>query len=60
MVKDVVCGMEVDPADAPAKMEYAGALYYFCSEECKAAFSDDPDCYAGASGSEARSGSRTR
>jgi YHS domain-containing protein len=48
MVKDVVCGMEVDPAEAPARMEYDGATYYFCSEECKASFATEPSRYVGA------------
>ncbi len=33
--KDPVCGMEVDPKTAPAKSEYMGKAYYFCSPGCK-------------------------
>jgi YHS domain-containing protein len=42
---DVVCGMEVDPTDAPAQTERDGKLYYFCSEDCLRAFEEDPDRY---------------
>jgi Cu+-exporting ATPase len=30
-VKDPVCGMDVDPAQAKHKAEHAGRTYYFCS-----------------------------
>jgi Cu+-exporting ATPase len=46
MVKDVVCGMEIDPAKAPAKSEYQGTTYYFCSSSCKAKFDANPAQYA--------------
>ena len=45
MQTDVVCGMKVDPADAPAKSEYNGRTYYFCSNECKKRFEAEPDRY---------------
>src|SRR5262249_21210035 len=38
---DIVCGMEVDPTDAPAQAEYAGKVYYFCSNDCLREFEDD-------------------
>src|SRR3989442_525125 len=34
MIKDPVCGMEVDPETATAKTMYDGDRYYFCSESC--------------------------
>jgi Cu+-exporting ATPase len=37
--------MEVDERTAPARSEYAGDQYYFCSEECKKKFDADPDKY---------------
>ncbi len=43
MVKDVVCGMTVDPKTAAAKSEYSGQTYYFCSRGCKAAFDKNPE-----------------
>lgn len=42
METDVVCGMEVDPANAPASSHYNGTTYYFCCKECKAKFDADP------------------
>lgn len=44
-VKDPVCGMEVDPAKAAAKVEYKGKTYYFCAAACKKAFEKDPERY---------------
>ena len=34
MVKDPICGMEIDPAAAVAKRSIDGSDYYFCSEQC--------------------------
>ncbi len=42
MVKDPVCGMEVEPQTAPASTIYAGHVYYFCAEGCKNQFEQDP------------------
>ncbi len=47
MVKDPVCGMEVDEKKAAAKVEHMGKTYYFCSPGCKAAFEKDPHKYMG-------------
>ena len=44
-VKDLVCGMSVDPEVAQHKIEHAGDNYYFCSAGCKQKFSADPDHY---------------
>jgi len=44
--KDVVCGMQVDPAKAAGKSEYTGKTYYFCSPGCKAKFDAHPEQYA--------------
>ncbi len=46
MEKDVVCGMQVDPAKAAGKSEYNGRPYYFCSAACKAKFGASPQQYA--------------
>jgi Cu+-exporting ATPase len=48
MVKDPVCGMEIDPATAAGSSEYEGATYYFCAEACKTAFDAEPSKYVGA------------
>lgn len=45
MVKDPVCGMEVDPAQAAATAEYEGKTYYFCAPGCKIAFEREPEKY---------------
>ena len=45
MVKDVVCGMEVDEKKIQFKSEYEGKTYYFCSEMCKTNFEKDPAKY---------------
>jgi len=45
-VKDLVCGMEVDPQTAAAKEEYKGQTYYFCSHACHEKFKAEPDKYA--------------
>ena len=45
MVKDLVCGMEIDTKKAPAKSEYMGKTYYFCSLACKKAFDQNPAKY---------------
>lgn len=40
--KDPVCKMDVKIAAAAHTAEYLGKTYYFCSEDCKAAFLKDP------------------
>ncbi len=42
-VKDLVCGMDIDPATAAASVEYEGKIYYFCSESCHQRFVAAPD-----------------
>jgi YHS domain-containing protein len=46
MEKDVVCGMQVDPAKAAGTSQYNGKTYYFCSSACKAKFDADPAKFA--------------
>ncbi len=46
MEKDVVCGMQVDPAKAAAKSQYQGKTFYFCATECKTKFDANPAKYA--------------
>jgi YHS domain-containing protein len=45
MAIDPVCGMSVDEKTAPAKAEYHGKTYYFCSAECKDKFQAQPEKY---------------
>jgi Cu+-exporting ATPase len=42
---DLVCGMEVDPADSSFKTEVNGHDFYFCSAECKRRFDEHPQVY---------------
>ena len=46
MERDVVCGMDVDPAKAAATSEYKGKTYYFCAKACKNKFDAEPQKYA--------------
>lgn len=41
--RDPVCGMTIDPKTARFKSTYKGQVYYFCSEECKKDFDEDPE-----------------
>ena len=45
MEKDVVCGMQVDPAKTAGTSEYQGKTYYFCAKSCKARFDANPAQY---------------
>lgn len=42
---DPVCGMEVDPASAAAKIDYEGKTYFFCSAGCLETFIKEPSRY---------------
>jgi Cu+-exporting ATPase len=46
MVKDPVCGMNVDESKAAATAVYRGQTYHFCSQGCKATFEKAPEKYA--------------
>lgn len=46
MEKDLVCGMQIDPAKAAGTSEYQGKTYYFCSKSCKTKFDANPSQYA--------------
>ena len=46
MEKDVVCGMQVDPAKAAGSSVHEGRTYWFCSKSCKAKFDQNPSQYA--------------
>jgi Cu+-exporting ATPase len=45
MEKDVVCGMQVDPAKAAGSSQYKEKTYYFCSKGCKIKFDANPGQY---------------
>jgi YHS domain-containing protein len=44
MVRDPVCGMDIDEVDVPESLqsEGEGRVYHFCSPECKIEFDKDP------------------
>jgi YHS domain-containing protein len=48
MVKDLVCGMTIDPATAAGTSDYKGQTYYFCALSCKKSFEEDPEKYLAA------------
>ncbi len=43
MVKDPVCGMDVDEKNTKLTSTYNGRCYIFCSISCKATFEKDPN-----------------
>ena len=45
VVKDPVCGMEVDPAKAAGHSEHAGHAFHFCGSACKEKFDKNPMQY---------------
>lgn len=48
--KDPVCGMTIEERDVVGTSDYNGTRYYFCSEDCKTEFDENPQDYATASG----------
>jgi YHS domain-containing protein len=50
MQTDPVCGMQVDDQKATAKSQFQGTNYYFCSDECKRKFDQQPQQYASKAG----------
>jgi Cu+-exporting ATPase len=46
MVRDPVCGMDIDPTTAAANAEYGGTTYYFCSQGCHDRFVAEPERFA--------------
>jgi Cu+-exporting ATPase len=46
MVRDPVCGMEIDPKSAFTTREHMGEVFYFCSEKCVNQFDANPHHYA--------------
>jgi len=56
MARDPVCSMKVDEKKAPAKSDYMGKTYYFCSVACKKTFDQNPAKYAEGSPAAGHSG----
>jgi YHS domain-containing protein len=59
MQKDPVCGMTVDDQKSASKSQFQGTTYFFCSEECKRKFDQQPELYAGKSDTATGSGRRS-
>ena len=47
MVKDPVCGMQVDEKKAGATSAYKGTTYHFCAPACKTKFDATPEKFTG-------------
>jgi Cu+-exporting ATPase len=45
VVKDLVCGMDVDTATAAGHTEHKGHTYYFCGLKCKDKFDASAEQY---------------
>jgi len=43
---DVVCGMQVRKAEAPARLTYGRQAFFFCSDRCRERFSANPAKFA--------------
>ena len=46
-VKDPVCGMTINPAQAAGSHPYRGKTFYFCSTSCLDRFRSNPEKYTG-------------
>ena len=49
IVKDPVCGMDIDTSTAAGHTDHAGQTYYFCGSKCKEKFDHKPTQYLGKS-----------
>lgn len=47
VVKDPVCGMDIETATAAGQTEFKGQTYYFCGSSCKEKFDLNRDQYMG-------------
>ena len=45
LVRDPVCGMNIDPATAVASEQHEGITHWFCSAACRDQFRADPKAY---------------
>lgn len=46
MAKDPVCGMDINEKQAATTAQHQGRTYYFCSEDCRREFDQNPERYA--------------
>ena len=56
VVKDPVCGMDIEAATAAGRTEHKGQTYFFCGSSCKEKFDLDPEQYVGTSPGTLKSG----
>jgi Cu+-exporting ATPase len=56
VVKDPVCGMDIELATAARQTEHDGQTYHFCSSMCKEKFDQNPAQYLGKSAGKPKSG----
>ena len=42
VMRDPVCGMELNEENAEERSEYQGEVFYFCSDACRNKFDEDP------------------
>lgn len=45
LVADPVCGMRINKTSAVGEAQYQGQTYYFCVDECRRSFLEDPQRY---------------
>ena len=45
VVRDPVCGMEINLENAEERSEYEGEIFYFCSDLCRNRFDEDPGSF---------------
>src|SRR5579863_6884394 len=55
LIKDPVCGMDVNPATSKHKVEHAGKSFFFCCAGCADKFKSSPDKYLNPAASRAGS-----
>jgi Cu+-exporting ATPase len=56
VVKDPVCGMDIEMATAAGRTEYKGQTHHFCGLKCKEKFDLQPEQYVGKSAVTPKSG----
>jgi Uncharacterized conserved protein len=52
MILDPICGMHMDPEKAPAMSTYKEHTYYFCCDEHKQQFEQNPEQWIDKAGEE--------
>jgi len=57
MVKDIVCGMQIDEKKA-LTASHGGQVFHFCSSACKSKFEQHPEKYTSTAGSTEHGGHR--